>query len=116
MKMNYPFLNDHFARLSPNQKLEPCGPEQWEACLNAPGYTPYLRRGHLDKWQVDLIFTGFWIGQGTPKFFLVSVNPPLGSGDLWQFGSYEEALDAHGCVLAACQRESEVELALARAV
>ena len=114
--MNAPLTNDHFARLSPDGRPEPCGPVEWEACLNDPDYTPYLVRGHLEKWQVDLVFTGFWIGEGTPKFFLVLVAPPLGSGDLWQFERYEEALAAHGRVLAACRGESGAERALAAAV
>ena len=58
----------------------------------------------MDKWLVDLVFTGFWIGEGQPKFFSVCVNPPLRCGDLWQFERYEEALEAHGRVVAACRR------------
>ena len=114
--MNDLFPNDHFARLSPDRMPEPCGPEEWESCLNDPEYTPYLVRGRLAKWQVDLVFTGFWIGEGTPKFFSVLVNPPLRSGDLWHFEGYAAALDAHGRVVAACRRESEMELPLADAV
>jgi hypothetical protein len=116
MEMNDPFMNDHFARLSPDRRPEPCGPVEWDASLNGPEYTPYLVRGRLEKWQVDLVFTGFWIGAGTPKFFSVSVNPPLGSGDRWQFERYDEALETHGRVLAACRCESEAERALAGAV
>jgi hypothetical protein len=109
--MNDPFRNDHFARLSPDRRPEPCGPVEWDTSLNDPAYTPYLVRGRLEKWQVDLVFTGFWIGEGTPKFFSVLVNPPLRSGDLWPCESYEEALNAHGRVVAACRRESEGALA-----
>jgi hypothetical protein len=50
-----------------------------------------------------------------PVFYAL-LNPPLGSGDLWQFERYEEALDAHGGVLTACRCESEAERALAAAV
>ena len=114
--MDDPFMNDHFARLSPDGRPEPCGPEEWEACLNDPEYNPYLVRGRLEKWQVDLAFTGFWIGEGAPKFFSVSVNPPIGSGDLWHFERYQEALEAYGRVLATCRRESETERVLADTV
>jgi hypothetical protein len=35
---------------------------------------------------------------------------------VWQFEGYEEALNAHGRVVAACRHEAEVERALANAV
>ena len=110
--MNDPLMNDYFARLSPDGRPETGGLEQGEASLVDPEYNPYLVRNRLGKWQVDLVFTGFWIGQGTPKFYSVSVNPPLRSGDLWQFENYEEALHAHGRVIAACRCESEADTAL----
>jgi hypothetical protein len=109
MDMNALLTNDYFARLSPDQTPEPCGFKEWDACLNDPAYNPYLARERLDKWKVDLVFTGFWIGEGRPKFFSVSVNPPLRCGDLWQFERYEEALEAHGRMVATCRREAERE-------
>ena len=87
--MNAPLTNDHFARLSPERTPEPCSPEEWAACLGDPAYNPYLARRRWDRWQVDLVFTGFWIGEGRPKFFSVSVHPPLRFGAVWQFERYE---------------------------
>ena len=111
--MNALLTNDHFARLSPDRTPEPCGFVEWDACLSDPAYSAYLVRGQLDKWQVDLVFTGFWIGEGRPKFFSVCVNPPLRCGDVWQFECYEEALEAHGRLVATCRREAEGEGGLA---
>jgi hypothetical protein len=101
--------NDHFARLLPNRSPEPCGFAEWDACLSDPAYSPYLVREWLDKWKIDLVFTGFWIGEGRPKFFSVCVNPPLRCGDVWQFERFEEALEAHGRLVTICRREAEKE-------
>jgi len=105
-------MNEHFARLSPEGEPERCLPAEWQDWLSDPAYNPYLARERFDKWKIDLVFSGFWIGEGAPKFYSVSVNPPLGCGDLWQFECYQDALEAHGRVLAACRRESEREAAL----
>jgi hypothetical protein len=97
----------HYARLSPQREPEPCSPEQWQAWVDSAQYAPVLVRERWAGWQVDLSFTGTWLGRGTPKFFTVEVTPSSHVGSLRQFATYEQAWLAMVRVLAECWLQAE---------
>jgi hypothetical protein len=103
----------HYALLSPDRKPQACSRRQWLARSKGPQgpqYTPILAREQVHEWQVEINFTGVWMGEGSPKFFLVSVDSRNHLDDRQEeFASFEEARSALGHALEACCRWSEEE-------
>jgi hypothetical protein len=98
-----------YALLSRDRKPQACSRRQWLARFKGPQYTPILVREPVHEWQVEINFTGVWMGEGTPKFFLVSVDGRNHLDDRQEFATFEEARSAFDHALEACCRWSEEE-------
>jgi hypothetical protein len=96
-----------YALLSRDRKSEPCSREQWLAHFNSGQYNPTLVREQVREWQLELSFRGTWTGEGTPKFFSVSVDGRNHCDDRQEFATFEEARNALGHAHEECWRRSE---------
>jgi hypothetical protein len=96
-----------YALLSRDRKSEACSREQWLAHFNSGRYNPTLVRECAHEWQLELGFRGTWIGEGTPKFFSVSIDGRNHFDDRQEFVTFEEAHSALGRAREACRRRSE---------
>jgi hypothetical protein len=96
-----------YALLSRDRKSESCSREQWLAHFNSGRYNPTLVREDVHEWQLELVFRGTWLGEGTPKFFSVSIDGRNHCDDRQEFVTFEEAHRALGRAREACRGRSE---------